>query len=120
MNWNPYKRIAALEQEVTNLNDELVMQSQMLHDLGVKHKALHNWVVNNPYAAAPVRSEGEPVFTKTEVANAAEQKRLKKNEYNKAYHARQKAKAKQREYAAAYRARKKAEKDAAQAVGGTA
>lgn len=117
MNWNPYKRIAALEQEVTNLNDELVMQSQMLHDLSVKHKALHNWVVNNPYAAAPVRSEGAPVFTKAEVADADEQKRLQKREYNKAYNARKKARAKKNEYQRAYRARKNA---AAQAIGGTA
>ena len=121
MNWNPYKRIAALEQEVTNLNDELVMQSQMLHDLGVKHKALHNWVVNNPYAAAaPVRSEGKLVSATAEVADAAEQKRIKQREYQRVYYAKQRAKARQREYAAAYRARKKAEKDAAQAIGGTA
>jgi len=66
-----------------------------------------------------VRSEGEPVFTKAEVLDAAEQKRIKHREYQRAYYTRQKAKAKQREYAAAYRARKKAEKAAAQAVGGT-
>ena len=117
MNWNPYKRIAALEQEVTNLNDELVMQSQMLHDLGVKHKALHNWVVNNPYAAAPVRVI---TATKAEVDAEAEQKRIKQREYQRVYYAKQRAKARQREYSAAYRARKKAEKAAAQAVGDTA
>jgi len=66
-----------------------------------------------------VRSEGEPVFTKAEVLGAAEQRRIKHREYQRAYYTRQKAKAKQREYAAAYRARKKAEKAAAQAVGGT-
>ena len=72
-----------------------------------------------PYAAAPVRSEGEPVFTKAEVASEAEQRRLKRREYQRAWYAKQRTKSKQREYSAAYRARKKAEAAAALAIGGT-
>jgi hypothetical protein len=120
MNWNPYKRIAELEQEVVNLREQTRLLNGRLDLLLNERIDLLRSAIRNPYAAAPVRSEGEPVFTKAEVLDAAEQKRLQKREYNKAYHARQKAKARQREYAAAYRARKKAEKDAAQAVGGTA
>jgi hypothetical protein len=116
MNWNPYKRIAALEQEVVDLREQA-------RHLNVRLDLLRS-VISKPYAAAaPVRSEGEPVFTKAEVADAAEQRRLKRREYQRAWYAKQKAKVKQREWNAAYRARKKAEKAekaAAQAVGGTA
>lgn len=129
MNWNPYKRIAALEHKVADLKDELDMQGQTLHDLSVKHNALGKWMVTledrlqaidrqlNPHAAAPMRRKGAPVFTEVEVADAAEQKRIKQREYSKAHYAKKKARAKQNEYQRAYRARKKA---AAQAVGGTA
>jgi len=132
MNWNPYKRIAELEAMHTKNLAVLDALTTKLNDLCFKHDALGKWLVNiegrlhdikhqlNPYAAAPVRSEGAPVFTGAEVAAEAERKRLKRSEYNKAYHARQKAKAKQNEYQRAYRARKKAEKAAAQAIGGTA
>ena len=111
MNWNPYKRIAALEQEVIDLREQA-------RHLNVRLDLLRS-VISSPYAAAPVRSEGEPVFTEAEVLDAAERKRIKHREYQRAYYAKQRVKAKQREYAAAYRARKKAEKAAAQAVGGT-
>jgi len=132
MNWNPFKRIAELEAMHTKNLAVLDALTTKLNDLRFKHDALGKWVVNiedrlqkmdqrlNPYAAAPVRSEGESVFTKAEVADAAEQKRIKHREYQRAYYTREKAKAKQREYAATYRARKKAEKAAAQAIGGTA
>ena len=132
MNWNPFKRIAELEAMHTKNLAVLDTLSYKINDLNSRHKALHNWVgsladrhivINerlNSYAAAPVRSEGKPVFTKAEVADAAEQKRIKHREYQRAYYNRQKAKAKQNEYQRAYRARKKAEKAAAQAIGGTA
>jgi len=128
MNWNPYKRIAELEaMHIKRVAELEAMHTKTLTVLDT----LGKWVVTledrlqemnkqlNPYAAAPVRSEGAPVFTEAEVADAAEQKRLKHREYQRAYYAKQRTKAKQREYAAAYRARKKAEKAAAQAVGGT-
>lgn len=111
MNWNPFKRIAALEQEVIDLREQA-------RHLNVRLDLLRS-VISNPYAAAPVRSEGAPVFTEAEVADADEQKRMKKREYNKAWYAKQRAKEKQRQYNATYRARKKAEKAAAQAIGGT-
>jgi len=130
MNWNPYKRIAGLEAMHTKNLAVLDTLAHKLNDLRFKHDALGKWVVTiedrlqkmdqrlNPYAAAPVRSEGESVFTKAEVADAAEQKRLKQNEYNKAYRAKQKAKVKQNEYQRAYRARKKAEAAAKLSFGG--
>jgi uncharacterized coiled-coil protein SlyX len=129
MNWNPYKRIAELEAMHTKNTAVLDTLADKLTDLSVKHNALGKWMVTledrlqemgkrlNPYAAAPMRSEGAPVFTKAEVADAAEQKRIKQREYSKAHYAKKKARAKQNEYQRAYRARKKA---AAQAVGGTA
>ena len=127
MNWNPYKRIAELEAMHTKNIAVLNTLADKLNDLSVKHNALGKWMVTledrlhetnqrlNPYAAAPVRSEGKLVSAK--VADAAEQKRIKQREYQRAYYAKQRVKAKQNEYQRAYRARKKA---AAQAVGGTA
>ena len=129
MNWNPYKRIAALEaMHVKNIAvlDMLTTKLNSLHNVKDAHS---KWLASlqdrlhdinnqlNPYAAAPVRSEGEPVFTKAEVLDAAEQKRIRQREYQRVYYAKQRTKAKQREYAAAYRARKRAEKLSA---GGTA
>ena len=114
------RRIAELEQEVVNLREQTRLLNGRL-DLFLNERIdLLRSAIRNPYAAAPVRSEGEPVFTKAEVADAAEQKRIKHREYQRAYYNRQKAKAKQNEYQRAYRARKKAEKAAAQAIGGTA
>ena len=114
MNWNPYKRIAELEAMHTKNIAVLGTLADKLNDLQFKHDALSKWVL--ALAAAPVRSEGAPVHTKAEIDAVAEQKRLQKREYNKAYNARKRARAKQNEYQRAYRARKKA---AAQAVGGT-
>jgi hypothetical protein len=135
MNWNPYKRIAELEAMHTKNIAVLDTLAHKLNTLAVSHDTHLNLqnkrmliVENclqemnkrlNPYAAAPVRSEGEPVFTKAEVASEAEQRRLKRREYQRAWYAKQKAKSKQREWNAAYRARKKAEAAAALAVGGT-
>lgn len=108
MNWNPYKRIAELEHKVANLHKWAVALEDRLHETNQRL---------NPYAAAPVRSEGKLVSATAEVADAAEQKRIKQREYQRAYYAKQRAKAKQNEYQRAYRARKKA---ATQALGGTA
>jgi len=131
MNWNPYKRIAELEAMHTKNIAVLDTLADKLSDLQFKHDALGKWAVSlenrwqemnkqlNPYAAAPVRSEGAPVYTKAEVADAEEQKRMKKREYNRAWYAKQRAKEQQRKYNAAYRARKKAAAAAALAVGGT-
>lgn len=129
MNWNPYKRIAELEAMHIKNIAVLDTLADKLTDLSVKHNALGKWMVTledrlhetnqrlNPYAAAPVRSEGKLVSATAKVADAAEQKRIKQREYSKAHYAKKKARAKQNEYQRAYRARKKA---AAQAVGGTA
>jgi len=132
MNWNPYKRIAELEAMHTKNLAVLDTLAYKINDLNNRHKALHNWVGSladrhiemnkqlNPYAAAPVRSEGEPVFAEAEVASEAEQRRLKRREYKRAWYVKQKAKTKKAEYQRFYRERKKAEAAAALAVGGTA
>jgi hypothetical protein len=117
MNWNPFKRIAELEQEVVDLREQTRFLNGRLDLLLNERIDLLRSAIRNPYAA-PVRSEGAPVYTKAEVANAAEQKRLKQNEYNKAWYAKQRAKEKQRQYNATYRARKKAEAAAKLSVGG--
>ena len=135
MNWNPFKRIAELQRELNGLklsHNRLIERVDKLNDLNNRHKALHNWVgsladrhigmnerLNSYAAAAPVRSEGAPVFTEAEVDAEAERKRLQKREYNKAWYAKQRAKEKQRKYNADYRARKKAAAAAALVVGGT-
>ena len=119
MNWNPYKRIAELEQEVVDLREQTRLLNGRLDLLLNERIDLLRSAVSNSYAAAPVRREGAPVFTKAEVADAEEQKRMKKREYNRAWYAKQRAKEQQRKYNAAYRARKKAAAAAALAVGGT-
>lgn len=122
MNWNPYKRIAELEAMHTKNIAVLDTLADKLDDLDFKHNVLSELVIAidrqiNPHAAAPMRSKGKLVSATAEVANAAEQKRIKQREYQRAYYAKQRAKAKQNEYQRAYRARKKA---ATQALGGTA
>jgi len=111
MNWNPYKRIAALEREVIDLREQA-------RHLNVRLDLLRS-VISKPYAAAPVRSEGEPVHTEAEVASVAEQKREKHREYQRKYYQRKKIKEKRREYQRNYYHQKKADKAAEQAVGGT-
>lgn len=117
MNWNPLTRIAVLEDKAEYQSHVIGQQSMEIEHLQQKINRLEHLL--NPYAAAPVRSEGEPVFTKAEVASEAEQRRLKRREYQRAWYAKQRTKSKQREYNAAYRARKKAEAAAALAIGGT-
>lgn len=120
MNWNPYKRIAELEQEVVDLREQTRLLNGRLDLLLNERIDLLRSAVSNPYAAAPMRREGAPVYTKAEVTDAEEQKRMKKREYNRAWYAKQHAKEKQRQYNATYRARKKAAAAAAAlAVGGT-
>lgn len=122
MNWNPYKRIAELEAMHTKNIAVLDTLADKLDDLDFKHNVLSELVIAidrqiNHRAAAPMRSKGKLVSATAEVANAAEQKRIKQREYSKAHYAKKKARAKQNEYQRAYRARKKA---ATQALGGTA
>ena len=79
MNWNPFKRIAELERWARDLNDFYFGSSRRIKHLEDEmgriaslEKRLQEMDRRlNPYAAAPVRSEGEPVFTKAEVADAA-------------------------------------------------
>ena len=64
----------------------------------------------NHYAAAPVRSEGEPVFTDAEIEKERERKRL----YHRAWRAKNKlsedARERKNAYARAYYARTKGKK----------
>ena len=118
MNWNPYKRIAELEaMHAKNIAvlDTLTTKLNSLHELKNAHSKWLTSLENRLQASYAATS----VSAKAEVLDAAERKRIKHREYQRAYYAKQRIKAKQREYAAAYRARKKAEKAAAQAVGGT-
>ena len=98
MNWNPYKRIAALEQEVIDLREQA-------RHLNVRLDLLRSMIVTAPVIAS---------------ADAAEQKRIKQREYQRAYVARKKAKEKACKYQQAYRDRKNAVAAAVElAVGGT-
>ena len=116
MNWNPYKRIAALEAMHTKNLAVLGTMADKLNSLHELKNAHSKWLTSlenrlqASYAATSVSA-------KAEVLDAAEQKRLKQREYQRVYYAKQRTKAKQREYAAAYRARKRTEKLSA---GGTA
>ena len=84
MKWNIFKRIAVLEKKVQEMDRRL-----------------------KPYAAAPVLSEGKPVFTMSEV----EQERERNRQYQRERYAIRKndkaARDKKNAYARAYYARTK-------------
>lgn len=87
MTWNIFKRIDVLEKKVQEMDRRL-----------------------NPYAAAPVRSEGKLVFTMSEV----EQERERNRQYQRERYAIKKndkaAREKKNAYARAYYARTKGAK----------
>ena len=86
MNWNIFKRVAELEQKVTHLNDELVMQGQVL-------TMLHNQI-----RAKYLPSEADKERERKRLYHRAwraknkltEDARERKNAYARAYYARTK------------------------------
>ena len=120
-----------LEERVIKLekaNQNLVNSNQALigrhENIGKRLKNLEHQVYmqsrqTNPYIAAPVRSEGEPVFTKDEV----DQEKEKKRQYQREWYAKKRSKLQQEKnvkvarekrnaYQRAYYARKKGETNA--------
>lgn len=129
MSWNIFKRIALLEEASAKniaVIDALNRRSTSLQDQNYAHSkwltSLENRLQEmgrrlNPYAAAPVHSEGEPVFTEAEVDQEKEKKRLYQREWYakkvakiKMEKAAQAAREKKNAYARAYYARTKGEK----------
>jgi len=143
MNWNIFKRVAELEQQVKDLTDfnndhsrwiaqlgeraqklesanqNLINSNQALigrhENIGKRLKDLEHQVYMqsrqlNPYAAAPVRSEGQPVFTKSEVDLEKERKRLYHREWRAKNKLNKEARDKKNAYARAYYARTKGAK----------
>ena len=124
MSWNIFKRVALLEQQVKDLTDFNSDNSRWICRLQDKVRHIENKlftqaVERNAFSAAPVRSEGAPVFTKDEVAREKERKR----EYQRQWYANKRAelkkarstkeqKEKRAAYARAYYLRKKGAKNA--------
>jgi len=122
MNWNIFKRIALLEEANANnivVIDVLNRKLSILQDI---KNANNKWLTSlenrfqemdrklNPYAAAPVRSEGQPVFTKSEVDLEKERKRLYHREWRAKNKLNKEARDKKNAYARAYYARTKGAK----------
>jgi hypothetical protein len=120
--------IARLEekaQKLENANQVLVNSNQALigrhENIGKRLANLEHQVYMqsrqlNPYSAAPVHSEGEPVFTKDEVDLEVSQEKEKKRQYQREWYAQNKikkaAQEKKNAYARAYYARKKGKANA--------
>jgi hypothetical protein len=108
MSWNIFNRITALEQEVTDLREQLRHQNVRLD--------LLRSVLSSPYAAVLARSKDKPVLTEDEI----KKEREKKLQYRRDWYAKNVAKKKpekdldairekRRAYHRAYYARKKGE-----------
>jgi hypothetical protein len=125
MSWNIFKRIALLEQQVKDLTDFNSDHSRWIARLSanirhIENKLFIQAVEHKAFSAAPVRSEGAPVFTKDEVDLKVSQEREKKLQYRRDWYAKNVAKKKpekdldairekRRAYHRAYYARKKGE-----------
>jgi phosphoribosylformylglycinamidine (FGAM) synthase-like amidotransferase family enzyme len=111
MSWNIFKRVAQLEQQVKDLTDFNSDNSRWICRLQDKVRHIENKlfiqaVEHKAFSAAPVHSEGEPVFTKDEV----DQEKERKRQYQREWYAKNKSKAareKKNAYHRAYYARKK-------------
>jgi len=127
MTWNIFKRVAALEEKVKELMS-FSDDSGRIVRLEEKVKRLENKlfiqaVERNAFSAAPVRSEGAPVFTKDEVAREKAREKERKRQYHREWYAKRRVelkkarstkeqKEKRAAYARAYYLRKKGEKNA--------
>ena len=122
MTWNIFKRVALLEQQVKDLTDFNGDKSRWIMRLEqkirhIEDKLFIQAVERNAFSAAPVRSEGAPVFTKDEV------EKERKRQYQREWYANKRAelkkarstkeqKEKRAAYARAYYLRKNGEKNA--------
>ena len=119
MSWNIFKRIALLEQRVKDLTDFNGDHSRWIARLSanirhIENKLFIQAVEHKAFSAAPVRSEGAPVFTKDEVDSSLtmlekEKKRLYHREWRAKNKLSEDARKKKNAYARAYYARKKGE-----------
>lgn len=118
-------RLEEKAQKLENANQVLVNSNQALirkqENLAERVKDIAHEIYTqshqpSPYAYAPVRSEGELVFTKDEIDLEVSQKKEKKRQYQREWYAQNKAskaaKAKKNAYARAYYARKKGKANA--------
>jgi len=119
-------RLGEMAQKLESANQNLINSNQALigrhENIGKRLQNLEHQVYMqsrqlNPYAAAPVHSEGEPVFTEAEVDQEKEKKRLYQREWYakkvakiKMEKAAQTAREKKNAYARAYYARTKGAK----------
>jgi hypothetical protein len=117
MTWNIFKRVAELEQKVKDLmsfsddGGRIVRLEEKVRQIASLEKRLQEMDRRlNPYAAAPVRSDGQQVFADAEIEKERERKRL----YHRAWRAKNKlsedARDRKNAYARAYYARTKGKK----------
>lgn len=117
MTWNIFKRVAELEQKVKDLmsfsddGGRIVRLEEKVRQIASLEKRLQEMDRRiNPYAAAPVRSEGESVYAKAEIDLEKERKRLYHREWRAKNKLSKEARDKKNAYARAYYARTKGKK----------
>jgi len=92
MKWNIFERLNTLEKELHELREVVRYQGNTIIALQLADiekegsKLVESQVDRNRYSAAPVRSEGDPVFTKAEV----DAETLKRRKYKREWYARNK------------------------------
>jgi len=91
MSWNIFKRVAELEQQVKDLTDFSGDKARWLGRLEenithIENKLFIQAVERNAFNAAPIRSEGKAVFTKTELDG----ERLRRSQYQREWYAKNK------------------------------
>ena len=88
MKWNIFERLNTLEQELHELREVVRYQGNTIISLQLANieqegeKLVKSQADRNKYSAAPVRSEGEPVFTKAEV----DAETLRRREYKREWY----------------------------------
>jgi hypothetical protein len=115
MNWNIFKRVTELEQKVKDLtdfnNDNSLFIGQLKGKINqINNKLFIQAVEHKAFSVAPVRNEGQPVFTKSEVNLEKERRRLYQREWRAKNKLNKEARDKKNAYARAYYARTKGKK----------
>lgn len=92
MKWNIFERLNTLEKELHELREVVRYQGNTIISLQLADieqeglKLVKSQAERSIYSAAPVRSEGEPVFTKAKV----DEETLKRRKYKREWYAKNK------------------------------
>lgn len=102
MKWNIFERLNTLEKELHELREvvryqmETIISLQLANTKKESPKLVESQADSNQYGAAPIRREGEPVFTQAEV----DKETLRRRKYKRDWYARNKDAVRERRKAA--------------------